>query len=98
MSKINHDTSQPNIFLVNLGLILSCVLIGIIFIWCFYYYKAAISVEKNQKELTDKPLSRQELEVYEEETLNTLKWKDKEKGTVQVPLSEARRLILKKYN
>ena len=70
MAKINHDTSQPNILIINISLIASCLVIGAIFIWCFYYYKAAISNEQNIKELTNKPLTREKIEVYEQETFS----------------------------
>lgn len=98
MSKINHDTSEPNIFLINFSLITSCLIIAAIFIWCFYYYKAAVSNEQNIKEITGTPQNRLEVEIYEEETLNNLKWTDETRKTAKIPLNEAKTIILNQYN
>ena len=95
---INHDKSEPKVCLINIFLITTSVLIGIIFIWCFYYYKAAISNEQNIKEVTGKSYAKQKRELYEKEHLNKLSWLNKEKSEVKIPLNEAIKLVIKDYN
>lgn len=86
---INHDQSEPNIKNIVKGVLISAFLFIAFLYLGALIYKGGISEELNKKENVGAPESLQSLRSMEDESLNGYKWMDKEKGTVEIPISDA---------
>lgn len=95
---INHDQSEPHAKGIFLSMIITSVVLFVVIYTGVLLYKGMSSTEVNSKEENSGSFATiQDLHVYEEEQLNTLKWIDQPKGKVQVPISVAMAITLKKY-
>ncbi len=91
------DHSKPDSFKIALALVGSGVFIFGSLIFAFFLYRATLSTALNTSQITPKSTELKLLQSYEFEKLNSLKWKNKEKGMVQIPVNLAMDLVVKDY-
>ena len=94
---INHDQSEPNAFGAGFWTILFSVLLGVIMFAANVLYKSTIDTALTKAQ--DTPANKQlvKLRVYEAEQLNTLKWRNKSTGAVQIPIDMAMTAVVNEY-
>ena len=95
--QINHESDNPKsltilIYMLGIGAILwGSVILG------YFFYESTRSMELNTKENTPIPIETQRLNTSQLEELNSLKWVNKSEEKVRIPISEAKKLVLKNY-
>ena len=100
-NKLNHDLSEPKSFLIIKYLVVFMVFIIVVFVGSVFYFYGTQTVELNFKEadyVSKQMTEIQLLKDQENKDLNTLKWKNKSKGRVQIPINDAIDVIVKRYN
>ncbi|RAP33924.1 hypothetical protein DID77_02385 [Candidatus Marinamargulisbacteria bacterium SCGC AG-439-L15] len=94
---IQHDQTEPKALGINIFLIVTIILLFGIFIWCVYFYKSILTKELAIKENTQVDQNLKKLRDYESRQLSRLRWINKEKQQVQVPIKTAMDLVIKDY-
>jgi len=87
--QILHDQSEPATDLISFYIIITGIVIAASFIGCWGYYRTILSQTETQKELSSETKQLNATILDAQEKLNTLKWIDKSKGKVQLPISDA---------
>jgi len=89
---------EPNVGVSSWVIILTFICLTVIVGAGLVYYRAAQSDALNQRELNGKQTAElQKLMQYEAEALHTLRWVDKSKGRVQIPIDLAMELVRQRY-
>ncbi len=96
-SNMKYDNVQPKDRPINLSIILTMVIIGLIFVWSVYLFKVMITKEERQKEITNASLELTQLRAYEKEELNSVKWINKNENKVKLPINIAIKKTVQKY-
>ena len=97
--KINHDTTKENSFIVTIAIVATIFLLIVIFTFSFYFYKSLLSSSQNALQDNAKRHSYiVDIETKAKSELNTLKWVNKSKTLVQVPIDVAKENVIKDYN
>ncbi|NQY73689.1 MAG: hypothetical protein HRT90_02900 [Candidatus Margulisbacteria bacterium] len=89
--------SEPKLLPIALTILVTVFIIVLFFGYSAYYFSGKASEELNSKEITEKSTDLTQLRVYEDELLNQLKWRDKSKGLVKIPITMAMEKIVEKY-
>ena len=98
------DTTQlgaddkPNNLVILIGVIVSCVFIVVSIIGCYLFYRGTQNTELDRKESSSSYLPLKQLRAYEHEELHTLKWINKDRNNVQIPIDMAIQNIIRRYN
>lgn len=98
----HHDVvefqDEPNVGVSSWVIILTFICLSIIVGSGLIYYRTAQSDALNQRELDGKQtVELQKLRQYEADSLQSLRWVDKSKGHVQIPIDLAMELVRQRY-
>ena len=96
---INHDTTKENSFLVTISILATLIVLTIVIVLSFYYYRSNLSAVQNQKQ--DNADRHPYIESIENEainSLNSLKWVDKKAGKLHIPIDIAKSNVIENYN
>lgn len=96
MSDLQFEPQEPNANRVNILLILTMVGVGVLFVWSVYFFKSFMS-QALVKSDNVYHYKITEMKSQQDKELSTLKWLDKTKGTVQIPIDLAMKLTVKEY-
>jgi hypothetical protein len=91
------EESNPNSLLVGIALLLSAVFIFGTVYFALICYKSSVCNAMNIREVTPMSDSLLEMEQSDLQQLSELKWIDKSKGTVHIPISLSMDLVVKDY-
>ena len=98
MSNAGYDQSEPNVPVVSLAIVLTGIFLIAIFVWGIYYYKSALSSALHQQEMGPTMAWADNYRAKQSKELNSLKWVNKSKNIVKVPIDVAMDLTVKDYN
>lgn len=96
-STTQFDHSKPDAVKIALSLVASGVFIFGSMIFAAFLYKSTLSSALDNSQLTPKSKELRLLASHEVDRLQSLKWINKEKGTVQIPVNLAMDLVVKDY-
>jgi hypothetical protein len=89
---------EPNIGVSSVVIVLTFVFLVLIVWGGLIYYRSAQSDALNQRELDGKPTAElRQLRQSEAASLVSLRWIDKSKGRVQIPIALAMDLVRQRY-
>ncbi len=89
---------EPNLSVSWWVIVLTVIFLVIIVFSGLVYYRSVQSKALNLRELQGQPSAElKALRHHEATSLNTLKWVDKTKGQVQIPIGRAMELVRQDY-
>jgi len=89
---------EPNVGVSSWVLVLTFICLSVIVWGGLIYYRSAQSDALDQRELNGKQtVELQKLRQYEADSLQSLRWVDKSKGQVQIPIDLAMELVRQRY-
>lgn len=94
---ITTEQGEPSVGPLWVTALLTVLLLVVAMGGSYLMFNTTVSMELNEKEKNPIPLAVLKLRTYESEALNTLKWINKSRGEVQIPLSLAQDLVVKAY-
>lgn len=96
---INHEVTEPNSKLVLYSILVTAILLAIMIVVGFIFFKSELSISQNRKQ--DNANRHPYIVNIEKEAiknLSSLKWMNKSKGQVQIPIELAKHVVIKNYN
>ena len=97
--KIEVDTTEPNTTNIFIAITVTILLTAIIFIWAYYYYTSTLSQQLNKlQDTAERHPYITTIEEKAKKSLSTLKYIDKEKNKLQIPIEMAIENVIKDYN
>ncbi|RAP32752.1 hypothetical protein DID75_04105 [Candidatus Marinamargulisbacteria bacterium SCGC AG-410-N11] len=94
---INHDQSEPKTFILGINIVFLIIILIITFIVFGMFFNSLKNIEQNKKQNIGPNKELTKLKNYENKELSTLKWLDKKKGKVQIPIDLAIKNVAKTY-
>lgn len=95
---INHDTTNPNSFIVIVSIVVTSILILIICVASFYLYRSQLSISQNVLQDTAKRHPYiVDIESEAQNNIERLYWIDKKSGIVHIPIEIAKSSIVQEY-
>lgn len=95
---VEEFVNEPNSIGIWLSMGLTTITLIVICYFGSLYYRASASDAMGGRESTGgMGAELAELRAYEAEMAGTLKWVDKDKGVVQIPIDVAMDLVVKSY-
>ena len=96
--QLSYDKEEPSSFNITIAVLGTVVVLIIVFVFTYYLFTSMLSQDQNQKyDLVKTTL----LDKYNKEyskNMNQLKWIDKDKGIVKVPIEFGIEQVVKDYN
>lgn len=95
---INHDTTNPNSFVVIVSIVVTSILLLIICIGSFYLYRSQLSMSQNVlQDTANRHPYIVEIESEAQNNLERLYWIDKKSGIVHIPIEIAKSRVVEEY-
>lgn len=97
--KIEYDRESPSSNIVIIAVLFSCVFIALVTFVSYYLYISLVSVDQDKKQVeSGRNVYILDLEKSYQKSLSTLKWKDKDKDVIQIPIDMAIDHVIKDYS
>ena len=96
--EVKFYEDEPRAINVSVGIILTAVFLLVIVIFSYFLFISMLSQDKDEKLKIVKTHRLDELNQEYEFKLDELRWIDKSKGVVKVPISVGVQHVIKRYN
>ena len=98
MANIKYDKTEPANSLVGISVFVTTILITIILIASYFVFVSLLSIDQNEKYKYSDTNKIDALNQQYQQNLNALKWVDKKKNIVKIPVKDAMNYVVKMYN
>jgi len=96
---IDYDKTEEDSKAVFYSVLITSILLAVVIVGSYYYFKASLSAENNRKQLeASRSRSLVKLEKSYQKNLNSLTWINQSKGQVRIPIDMAMNNVVKDYN
>ncbi|RAP26583.1 hypothetical protein DID74_01845 [Candidatus Marinamargulisbacteria bacterium SCGC AG-333-B06] len=96
--EVKYFENEPESLNVILGFIFTAVFLLVVIIFSYFLFTAMLSQDKNEKRNSVKTPKLDVLNQEYEFQLDDLRWIDKSKGVVKVPVDVGMQYVIKRYN
>ena len=92
------DPAIPSMRRVFIAIVICSAVLSVLFFLSWLYFWSAVTSQLNEKESGNQSFSIDRVRSYENSLLHSLRWKDKSKGQVQIPIEDAMSLVVQSYS
>ena len=98
MSRLATDKNEPDSKWIWRSILLTVFFLFVTVVGSYYFFIALLSVDQNDKQLNDTKRLRERLDDESRRALKALRWIDRDKGIVKIPIDVAIDRVIDDYN